>query len=111
MLILLSDGEESDPSILKNLVNNKLCKKIRKNFSTDNNKMFMGMIGIGYQASDNDVFHKCFDENIYNSEHQLISESNIIDVDDLSTLTDKIKELIRKGQQTDGISKLSDGQN
>ncbi|WP_318462610.1 pilus assembly protein TadG-related protein [Photobacterium leiognathi] len=111
ILILLSDGEESDPSILKNLVNNKLCKNIRKNFSTDNNKMFMGMIGIGYQASDNDVFHKCFDENIYNSEHQLISESNIIDVDDLSTLTDKIKELIRKGQQTDGITKLSDGQN
>lgn len=124
ILILLSDGQESDqykrgsnyqiegPYILKHLVvNYKLCEKIRKNFSTDNNKMFMGMIGIGYTASDNDVFHKCFDKNIYNSEHQLISESNIIDVDDLSTLTDKIKELIRKGQQTDGISKLSDGQN
>ena len=111
ILILLSDGVESRPKILTNLVKHNLCGQIRKNFSTDNNKMFMGMIGIGYTASDNDVFHKCFDENIYNSEHQLISESNIIDVDDLSTLTDKIKELIRKGQQTDGISKLSDGQN
>ncbi|MEC6831732.1 pilus assembly protein TadG-related protein [Photobacterium toruni] len=111
ILILLSDGLESRPKILKNLVKNNLCGKIRQNFSTNNNKMFMGMIGIGYQASDNDVFHQCFDDNIYNSEHQLISESNIIDVDDLSTLTDKIKELIRKGQQTDGISKLSDGQN
>ncbi|MBY3787054.1 hypothetical protein HPQ32_01140 [Photobacterium carnosum] len=110
ILILLSDGEESDPSILKNLVNNKLCKNIRKNFSTDNNKMFMGMVGIGYRASDNDVFHKCFD-GIYETEYHLITDSNIIDVDDLSTLTDKIKELIRKGQQTDGISKLSDGQN
>ncbi|WP_318495379.1 TadE/TadG family type IV pilus assembly protein [Photobacterium leiognathi] len=111
ILILLSDGVESEPKILTNLVNNNLCKKIRENFSSSNNKMFMGMVGIGYKASDNDVFHQCFDENIYNSEHQLISESNIIDVDDLSTLTDKIKELIRKGQQTDGISKLSDGQN
>lgn len=111
ILILLSDGEESQPSVLEGLVNTGLCEKIRTHFSTKNNKMFMGMVGIGYKASDLGVFHQCFDENIYNADHQLISKSNIIDVDDLSTLTDKIKELIRKGQQTDGISKLSDGQN
>lgn len=125
ILILLSDGQESDQFItniygeiigegeykLKHLVvDYKLCEKIRKKFSTDNNKMFMGMVGIGYRASNNDVFHQCFD-GIYETEHHLITDSNIIDVDDLSTLTDKIKELIRKGQQTDGISKLSDGQN
>lgn len=110
ILILLSDGEESEPSKLQRLVDYGLCDDIRSHFSSNNNKMFMGMVGIGYRASHIGVFHQCFD-GIYTTNPDDIKDSNIIDAQDLSTLTDKIKELIRKGQQTDGISKLSDGQN
>ncbi|GEA49596.1 hypothetical protein VIN01S_04000 [Vibrio inusitatus NBRC 102082] len=95
MLLILSDGQE-DPykNTFTRLVNNELCTEIRQNFSEHDSPLYIGVIGINFNASGQAGFQNCADE--------------IIDVSHSQDLLDKIQELIQKGAATNGVSRLYD---
>jgi len=100
MLFILSDGVE-DPykETFKKLVNyggtgKGLCQKIKNEFSDSDVPLYMTVLGINFDASKQLVFKQC------------VGENNIVDVRNVDDLIIKIKEMIKKGAQTEGISKL-----
>ncbi|MGF1726087.1 pilus assembly protein TadG-related protein [Photobacterium nomapromontoriensis] len=97
MLLILSDGQEyPNKGILSTLVNNNMCDKIREEFSDSEVPLYIGVIGIKFEASGQDGFKNCV----------LDPKEDIIDVDNVNDLIDKIEELIQKGSESDGIPKL-----
>ncbi|MFD2176233.1 TadE/TadG family type IV pilus assembly protein [Veronia pacifica] len=94
MILVLSDGEESnDSKVFENLVNNGLCAKIREDINEDSETdLFIGVIGIGFQATRNNAFINCADE--------------VKDVKRLKDLSKIIEELIRSGVSQQGTSRL-----
>lgn len=101
IIIFITDGEEWPyTTTFEKLVDNGLCKNIISHFTKDNNKFYMGMVGIGYKPEQIHAFKKC------------VGSSNIMSTNGSGNeLTTKIENLIYKGQQENGITKLSDGQN
>ena len=100
MLFILSDGVE-DPykETFKKLVNyggtgKGLCQKIKNEFSDSDVPLYIAVLGINFDASKQLVFKQC------------VGENNIVDVRNVDDLIIKIKEMIKKGAQTEGISKL-----
>ncbi|GAD78894.1 TadE/TadG family type IV pilus assembly protein [Vibrio ezurae] len=98
MLLILSDGGE-DPfeETFTSLVNEGLCVNIRKHFNDHDSPLYIGVIGINFDASKQPGFQKCAG-----------GEENIIDVSKSDELLEKIKELIQKGAATNGVSRLYD---
>ncbi|WP_051215817.1 TadE/TadG family type IV pilus assembly protein [Ferrimonas futtsuensis] len=95
MIIILSDGEERPyTSTFAQLVSHGLCDAIRAQFTRDESPLFMGVLGIDFQASNQAAFQQC------------VGSDNIIDVTNAADLQEYIKELIAKGAQSDGISRL-----
>ncbi|MFC0171480.1 pilus assembly protein TadG-related protein [Vibrio comitans] len=95
MLLILSDGKE-DPftETFSELVEKGLCTNIRQHFSDHDSPLYIGVIGINFNASGQTGFKNCADE--------------IIDVSNSQDLLDKIQELIQKGAATNGVSRLYD---
>lgn len=95
MLLILSDGKE-DPfkTTFSDLVNAGLCQNIRQHFSAHERPLYIGVIGIDFNASGQTGFRNCADD--------------IIDVDNSHELQEKIQELIQKGAATSGVSRLYD---
>ncbi|GAM69361.1 protein tadG [Vibrio sp. JCM 19236] len=95
MLLILSDGQE-DPfrSTFTDLVDAGLCTEIRDHFKDHERPLYIGVIGINFNASGQTGFRDCADE--------------IIDVSNSQDLLDKIQELIQKGAATSGVSRLYD---
>ncbi|OBT15852.1 hypothetical protein A9264_06065 [Vibrio sp. UCD-FRSSP16_10] len=95
MLLILSDGQENPyQSTFTDLVNAGLCSNIREHFIEHDSPLYIGVIGINFDASEESEFHKCAD--------------GIIDVSHSQDLLDKIQELIQKGAATNGVSRLYD---
>ncbi|WP_417347720.1 TadE/TadG family type IV pilus assembly protein [Ferrimonas sp.] len=95
MIIILSDGEERPyTTTFAQLVSHGLCDAIRAQFTLDESPLFMGVLGIDFQASNQAAFQHC------------VGSDNIIDVTNAADLQEYIKELIAKGAQSDGISRL-----
>lgn len=93
MIIILSDGvEDPYPEIFQTLVNRGLCDVARESIPN----LYIGVIGIDFSASAQSGFQDCV----------INKDEDIIDVSDLSELIDKIKELIRKGSKSNGVTKL-----
>lgn len=93
MLLILSDGQESpNNDILKKLVQAEMCDRARENIDG----LYIGVIGIDFNASQQGGFQDCV----------IDEENDIIDVYNLDDLIEKIEELIRKGSQTNGVTKL-----
>lgn len=97
MIIILSDGEEAPfKSTFSKLVSAGMCDEIRNNFKSNN--FYMGVIGIDenrkFQASEQPAFKDC------------VGEVNIMDVSEVDDFKETIKEMIKKGAQTNGITKL-----
>ncbi|MGR5117596.1 pilus assembly protein TadG-related protein [Vibrio astriarenae] len=93
MIIILSDGKEDPyPEIFQTLVNRGLCDIAREAIPN----LYIGVIGIDFSASAQSGFQDCV----------INRDEDIIDVSDLSELIDKIKELIRKGSRSNGVTKL-----
>lgn len=95
MLLILSDGQE-DPyrNTFSRLVNAGLCTEIREHFKDHERPLYIGVIGISFDASGQTGFRDCADE--------------IIDVSNSEDLLEKIQELIQKGAATSGVSRLYD---
>lgn len=100
MLFILSDGVE-DPykETFKKLVNyggtgKGLCKRIKDEFSDGDVPLYMAVLGINFDATKQLVFKQC------------VGENNIVDVSNVDDLIIEIKDMIQKGAQTEGISKL-----
>ena len=100
MLFILSDGVE-DPyrETFKKLVNyggvaKGLCQKIKDEFNDGDVPLYMTVLGINFDASKQLVFKQC------------VGANNIVDVKNVDDLIIKIKDMIKKGAQTEGISKL-----
>ena len=95
MLLILSDGQE-DPlkRTFKKLVDEGLCEKIREKFKDHKNPLYIGVLGIDFNAEGQNSFKKCADD--------------VIDVENSEDLIHKIEEQIRKGSATNGISRLYD---
>ncbi|MGF1724416.1 TadE/TadG family type IV pilus assembly protein [Photobacterium nomapromontoriensis] len=97
MLLVMSDGQESPyGSILSNLVDAGMCDRLREEFSDSETALYIGVIGINFNASDQSGFQGCV----------LNPEEDIIDVDRVEDLIDKIEELIKKGSQSNGTTRL-----
>lgn len=95
MIIILSDGEEFPyTSTFVQLFEHGLCDAIRARFSQDDSPLYMGVLGIDFSASNQYAFKQC------------VGSDNIIDVTNAADLQEYIKELIAKGAQSDGISRL-----
>lgn len=95
MLLILSDGRE-DPftHTFSQLVDAGLCQNIREKFQEHKSPLYIGVIGIAFNAEGQTAFQNCADE--------------VIDVDNSSELLEKIQELIKKGAETNGVSRLYD---
>ncbi|KLV04173.1 hypothetical protein ABT56_16330 [Photobacterium aquae] len=97
MILILSDGEESPyRNVLPELVNRGLCDKIRAGFSDSEQPLYIGVVGINFNASHQSGFQRCV----------VNPDEDIIDVNDVDDLIDKIEELIKKGARSSGITKL-----
>ncbi|MEZ9839447.1 pilus assembly protein TadG-related protein [Vibrio sp. 10N.261.52.C11] len=97
IIIILSDGQEfPNNGILPNLVDNGLCDEAREHFMTENGSLFIGVIGIDFNASDQSGFQDCV----------IDPGSDIIDVSDREELIQRIEELIQKGSRGTGVSRL-----
>ncbi|MGF1686544.1 pilus assembly protein [Photobacterium japonica] len=97
MILILSDGQESPySSILPNLVNNGMCDRIRSQFSDSDMPLYIGVVGINFRASGQSGFKQCV----------LNPKEDIIDVNNVNDLIDKIEELIKKGSRSSGVTKL-----
>ncbi|WP_261815591.1 hypothetical protein [Vibrio gallicus] len=95
MLLILSDGQENPyKSTFSDLVNQGLCTEIRNHFTDHERPLYIGVIGINFDASGQTGFQECADE--------------IIDVSNSQDLLDKIQELIQKGAATSGVTRLYD---
>ncbi|CAH0529682.1 TadE/TadG family type IV pilus assembly protein [Vibrio hippocampi] len=93
MLLILSDGQESpDNGVLSGLVDAKLCDKARENIPG----LYIGIIGIDFEADTQSGFQDCV----------LEPDEDIINVNNLDELIEKIEELIAKGAKTNGVTKL-----
>jgi tight adherence protein G len=95
MLLILSDGRE-DPftNTFSQLVDAGLCQNIREEFQEHKSPLYIGVIGIAFNAEGQTAFQNCADE--------------VIDVDNSNELLEKIQELIKKGAETNGVSRLYD---
>ena len=94
MLFILSDGTDSSKNVFPSLVNEGLCQKIKGGFSDGDVPLYMAVLGINFDASKQDVFKQC------------VGQDNIVDVKNVDDLIIKIKEMIKKGAQTEGVTKL-----
>ncbi len=100
MLLILSDGVENPyRETFKQLVNyggvgKGLCQKIKDEFKDDDEPLYMAVLGIKFSASEQLAFQQC------------VGTDNIMDVKNVDDLIIKIKEMINKGAQTEGITKL-----
>ena len=92
MLLILSDGQETDERIINELVKNKMCDKAREEIPG----LYIGVIGIKFSASDQNGFKECVENE----------DEDIIDVSNLNELIEKIEELIMKGSRGLGITRL-----
>jgi len=100
MLLILSDGVESPyTQTFKSLVDyggvsKGLCQKIKDEFSDGDVPLYMAVLGIDFDASKQQAFKNC------------VGSENIVDVKNVDDLIIKIKDMIKKGTQTEGITKL-----
>jgi len=100
MLLILSDGVESPyTQTFKSLVDyggvsKGLCQKIKDEFSDGDVPLYMAVLGIKFDASRQQAFQHC------------VGSENIVDVKNVDDLIIKIKDMIKKGTQTEGITKL-----
>ena len=94
MILILSDGADSQPEHFRQLVSAGLCRKIKREFSRDGEIFYMAFLGIDFDASGQNSFERC------------VGKGNIIDVENVNELVLKIKEIMKKGAKTEGISKL-----
>ncbi|USD38800.1 TadE/TadG family type IV pilus assembly protein [Ferrimonas sp. SCSIO 43195] len=93
MIIILSDGSEQPfHDTFGKLVDKGLCTTIRDKFKGSDLPLYIGVLGIAYQATEQRAFERCANE--------------VIDVNRSGDLKKKIEELIAKGARTDGISRL-----
>lgn len=92
MLLILSDGQETNERIINELVKNKMCDKAREDIPG----LYIGVIGIKFSASDQNGFKECVENE----------DEDIIDVSNLNELIEKIEELIMKGSRGLGITRL-----
>ncbi|MDF5188614.1 TadE/TadG family protein, partial [Vibrio parahaemolyticus] len=95
--IVISDGEE-DPfgNILPNLVEQGMCDKARAHFESAKGYLYIGVIGVDFQASAQSGFQDCV----------LNPDEDIIDVTETEDFIKKIEELIQKGSRGTGESRL-----
>ncbi len=100
MILILTDGQESYPTIFKKLVNKGLCNKIREKFKNSKEAPYIGVLGIGYNPNSSSTKKTGYSKCVLNPKEDIIYVKNI------SSLLEKIDELIKKGAQTDGTSKL-----
>lgn len=97
MILILSDGEESPyTSILQDLVGHGMCDKIRDAFSDSEQPLYIGVLGINFKASEQSGFQACVSQ----------PEEDIIDVNNVDDLIQKIEELIKRGARSGGNTKL-----
>ncbi|NQZ51363.1 MAG: VWA domain-containing protein [Moritella sp.] len=95
MLLILSDGVESPyTETFKELVEKGLCQKIKNEFSDGDVPLYMAVLGIKFDASKQRAFQRC------------VGTDNIVDVKNVDDLIIKIKDMIKKGTQSEGITKL-----
>ncbi|CAH0529503.1 TadE/TadG family type IV pilus assembly protein [Vibrio hippocampi] len=93
MVIVLSDGVESpENGILPALVNQGLCDKAREAIPG----LYIAVIGIDFAASEQSGFQDCV----------LNVNEDIIDVENTDEFIEKLEELIRKGSQGVGETRL-----
>jgi tight adherence protein G len=98
MLLILSDGQESpNNGILNSLVTpgggkQGICDKAREVIPG----LYIGVVGIDFRASHSEGFQQCVADK----------DEDIIDVNNLDELIEKIEELIRKGSRSSGVTKL-----
>lgn len=97
IIIILSDGQEfPNNGILPSLVDSGMCQQAREHFLTENGNLFIGVIGIDFNASSESGFQDCV----------IDPGSDIIDVSDREELIQRIEELIQKGSRGTGVSRL-----
>ncbi|MDN2480408.1 TadE/TadG family type IV pilus assembly protein [Vibrio agarivorans] len=97
IMIILSDGQEFPyTSILPGLVDAGMCDDARSHFLTEDGNLFIGVIGVDFDATQQNGFQKCV----------LNPDEDIIDVRKREDLIKKIEELIEKGSRGTGVSRL-----
>ncbi|PSW07401.1 pilus assembly protein [Photobacterium lipolyticum] len=95
LLLILTDGKEYPYNLLlPDLVENKMCEKIKEEFKDSDVPLHIGVIGIKFAASKESGYIDC------------VGEDNIIDVNEVDDLVETIKEQIKKSSQAEGVSKL-----
>ncbi|MGF1885412.1 pilus assembly protein [Photobacterium profundum] len=95
MILMLSDGQEMPyVSTFNQLVNQGLCNTIKAQFNDSDQPLYMGVLGIEFDAQGQQGFKNC------------VGQNNITNVDDVDDLIKEILEMIKEGSKTDGISKL-----
>lgn len=93
MVLVLSDGVESpNNGILKGLVDAGMCDKAREEIPG----LYIAVIGIDFAASEQSGFQDCV----------LNPDEDITDVTDTEEFIEKIEELIQKGSQGTGETRL-----
>ncbi|MEZ9833057.1 TadE/TadG family type IV pilus assembly protein [Vibrio breoganii] len=105
MILILSDGQERPfENTFSELVapggnkNIGLCSEIRDHFINHESQLYIGVIGIDFNAQGQTGFQDCV----------IDPDEDIIDVSNSEDLLEKIRELIRKGAATNGVSRLYD---
>ncbi|MEZ9041879.1 MULTISPECIES: pilus assembly protein TadG-related protein [unclassified Vibrio] len=97
IMIILSDGQEYPyTSILPDLVDANMCNAAREHFQSENGSLYIGVIGVDFDATKQNGFQKCV----------LNPDEDIIDVRSREELIERIQNLIEKGSRGTGVSRL-----
>ncbi|CAG9001539.1 MAG: hypothetical protein CENE_03561 [Candidatus Celerinatantimonas neptuna] len=81
LIIVLSDGQDTDGGLSQYYYNNGLCQYLRRQFTSKNQSLKIAVIGFDYDTSQNPGLAECADSgNIFNAEDYNAIYSKILDL-------------------------------
>lgn len=83
LLLIFTDGKESQPEILLNLANEGMCEKAREKFPN----LLIAVIGIAHDVNNMQAYQKCVVDK----------KNDIIEVNNVDDLVNRIDTLILRG--------------
>lgn len=99
MILMLTEGtEDPHPNTFAQLVGTGMCDEIRNKFNSEDNPIYLGVVGFGLNASALPALTQC------------VGEDNIFDIGDLNEVIDLVTQMSQSGSQgattSDGISRI-----
>lgn len=81
LIIVLSDGQDTDDGLSQRYYDNGLCQYLRQQFTSKNQSLKIAVIGFDYDASQNPGLAECADSgNIFNATDYNAIYSKILDL-------------------------------